>query len=64
MASRSAWTAPIIASINLPIAVEVSRPWLPDKAQNAKADLSGFEPRDDRQQVAYRPREPIDFGAN
>ena len=58
-ASRSACpTAPITASVNLPVAVLVSSGWPPDMDSHPEADLLGFEPGDNLQQVAERPRQP------
>jgi hypothetical protein len=62
-ASRSACpTAPITASINLPAAVLVSNGWPPDMDSHPQADLLGFQAGDDLQQVAERPRQPVQLG--
>ena len=63
MASRSACpTAPMTASINLPVAVPVSSGCAPGHGQHPQDDPLGFEPGDDLQQVADRPRQPVQLG--
>ena len=62
MVSRSACpTAPMTASISLPVAVPVSSGWRPT-CQHPQRYLLGFEPSDDLQQVADRPRQPVELG--
>ena len=49
------------ANINLPIA-PVSSGWAPDMDSNPERDFLAFEPGDDLQQIANRPRQPVQLG--
>ena len=63
MASRSACpTAPMTANISLPIAVPVSSGSAPDIASTLSETFLVSKPGDDLQQVADRPRQPVQLG--